>query len=201
MPVRPAIWAQAWIAQPRILAFLRAGAQQAPGVDVRRETLVVDEDALAAQHVGDEVVGEDRERVEVRELGDPAEREVARRDLGALVEARVLPHGHAAGEQLGHPDGRAAGLGDDVEGVARAEEAPELAQGLREEGHELVVAVLAEGVGDLLGAQLAQLRRAPAGAGAPAVGERPRDGEVARGARALADGRKPPRAEVDRVED
>jgi hypothetical protein len=67
--------------------------------------------------------------------------------------------------------------------------------------NELVVAALAEGLGDLVGAQRAQLRRRPPFAGAPAVGEAPRDREVARAARALAQGGEPPGAEVDRVED
>src|ERR687888_1180330 len=71
------------------LALLRAGAQVAARVDVRGQALLVQEHALAAQHVRDEVVGEDRQRVEVAELGDAGEREVAGGDLRALVEALV----------------------------------------------------------------------------------------------------------------
>ena len=179
-PVRCAMAAQACTAQARISRSCGPGRSAAPGVDVGRQALVVDEHALAAQDVGDEVVGEDRQRVEIVELGHAAERKVARRDLRALVEPLVLPHRHAAREQLGHPHGRAVGGRDDVERVAVAEEAPELAQGLRVERHQLVVARLAERVGDLVGAHRAQLRVGPAGTGAPAVGQRPGHGEVAR---------------------
>ena len=162
------------------LAFLRPGAQQLAGVDARREPRVVDEDALDAQDVGDEVVGEDREPVEVGEARDAGQGEVAGDELRALVEAAVVVHRHAARERLGQPDGGAAGGADEVQRAALAQERPEPAQRLGEEGHELVVGRLPEDVGDLLGAQGAQLGVRPRPVGAEAVGQRPRDGEVAR---------------------
>ena len=82
---------------------------------------------------------------------------------------------------------------------------PEVAQRLRVERHQLVIARLAERVGDLLGAHRAQLGGRPRAGGPEAVGERPGDREVA-GDRvplmvdALAQRREPARAEVDRVE-
>lgn len=59
------------------LALLRSGAQRAPGVDVGRETRFVDQHAVAAEHVGDEVVGEDRQTVEIGEGCDARECEFA----------------------------------------------------------------------------------------------------------------------------
>src|SRR6476469_8941536 len=46
------------------LALGAAGGQQLPGLDLRGEVAGVDEHALAAQDVGDEVVGEDRQLVD-----------------------------------------------------------------------------------------------------------------------------------------
>ena len=80
---------------------------------------------------------------------------------------------------LGEAHGRAAGVGDDVERCAVAEERAELAQRLREQRHELVVVRLAEDVGDLLGVHRAQLGVRPRPERAEAVGEAPRDREVA----------------------
>ena len=71
------------------------GGSSSPCVDAGRQPGVVAQHAVHAQHVGDEVVGEDREPVEVVELGDPGEREVVRRDLGPLPEADVVEEGHA----------------------------------------------------------------------------------------------------------
>jgi hypothetical protein len=50
--------------------------------------------AVDAQDVGDEVVGEDRQPVDVAELRNAGERQVARHDLGALVEAWVVEQRH-----------------------------------------------------------------------------------------------------------
>ena len=106
------------------LALGAAERQALAGVDARGERVVVDEHAVAAQHVRDEVVGEDRQAVEVVELGDAGEREVVGDDLGALVEAAVVEHRHAAvRERLREALGRAAGGADEVERAALAEEA------------------------------------------------------------------------------
>src|SRR6059036_1767167 len=136
-------------------------------------------------------LGEDRQPLEVAEGGDPGEREVVRNDLRALVEAAVGVHRHASGEQLGQALRRAAGSAHQVERAALAEERPELAQRLGEERCELVVARLAEDVGELLGAHGAQLGVRPRAVRAVAIGQAPRDREVARRAGALAQRREP----------
>ncbi len=87
------------------LALGAAGGKQLAGVDARGEGRVVEQHPLAAQHVGDEVVREDRQAVEVREVGDPCEREVGGDDLGALVEAAVVEHRHSARQCFGQPLG------------------------------------------------------------------------------------------------
>ena len=73
---------------------------------VRRQAVVIDEHAVAAQDVRDEVVGEDRQAVQVFEAGDTGEREVAGGDLGALVEPAIGVHRHPLDEGLGEPLGR-----------------------------------------------------------------------------------------------
>ena len=175
--------AQACTAQARISRSSRPGRQQAAAVDVRGERRLVAQDAVAAQDVRHEVVGEDRQAVQVLEARDAREGEVGRHDLRALVEAAVGEHRHRAGQLGGQRLRRAARPARDGERVALAEEAAERAQRLRVERHELVVARLAERLGDLVGAQRAQLRRRPGAVRAEAVGERPGDREVARRAR------------------
>jgi hypothetical protein len=76
------------------LALGAAGLEELAGVDAAGQLRVVTEHAVHAQHVRDEVVGEDREAVEVGEVGDAGEREVVGRDLGALPEAPVVEEGH-----------------------------------------------------------------------------------------------------------
>ena len=67
----------------------RARRHELPALDARRQVRVVGEHALAPQHVGHEVVGEDRELAEIAELPPPAAvergREIRRRQLRALV--------------------------------------------------------------------------------------------------------------------
>ena len=182
------------------LAFVATGRQQQAAVDVRGQALVVDQDAVGAQHMRDEVVGEDRQPVQVLEAHDAGESQVRRHDLRALVEPAIGEQRHAACQLRRESLRRSARRARNVERVALTEEPAELAQRLREQGHQLVIGALAERVGDLLGAHRAQLRRRPRSMRAEAIGERPRDGEVARRAAALAQRGKPSRAEVQRVE-
>ncbi len=196
------------------------------GVDACGQVVVVDEHAVAAQDVGDEVVGEDGEAVEVVELGDARQREVVGDDLGALVEAAVIEHRHAAREHLRQALGRAARFGNEVERASRLlacgrgrpapapsrplQEAAQRAQCLRVEAHQLVVGCLVEDRGDLARAHLRQPRARGRAVRADVVGEAPRDREVAAHRRAacalqgmggaLAQRGEPARAEVDRVE-
>jgi hypothetical protein len=78
-----------------------AGRELEAPVDALRELGRVVQDALGAQHVRQQVVGEDGQPVDVREVRDAGEHEVVGRDLGALVEAAVGEEGHALGEQRG----------------------------------------------------------------------------------------------------
>ena len=92
-PVAAEIRSQACTAQARISrssASRRAGARRRrSGRRARRGA----QHAVHPQHVGHEVVGEDREPVEVLERRHPGEREVVRDDLGALPEAHVIEEG------------------------------------------------------------------------------------------------------------
>ena len=156
--------------------------------------------AVHAEHVRHEVVGEDREPVEVVKSATPAEREVVRGDLGALPEADVVEEGHAGGEHRGEPLGGAAGLGHHVDRPAVDQEAAEVAQRLGVEAHQLVPGVLAEHGRDVLRRQGPQFVARPPTGRAPEVGQRRGDGEVAGHARPLPERREPARPEVDRVE-
>ena len=59
---------------------------QRAGVDARDEVVVELEHAVDAQHVRDEVVGEQGQPVQVVGGGEPGQREVRGGDLGALEE-------------------------------------------------------------------------------------------------------------------
>ena len=78
------------------LALLVARREQLAGVDAGGQRGLVAQHAVHAQHVRHEVVGEDREPVEVVELGHAGEREVVRGDLGALPEATSSKKGMPA---------------------------------------------------------------------------------------------------------
>ena len=179
-PSRAAISSQACTAQAADLALLLARRQQLAGVDAGGERGVVAQHPVHAQHVGDEVVGEDREPVEVGELGHAGEREVVRHDLGALPEAEVVEEGHPGGEHRGEPLGRAAGLLHQVERATVTEEAAEVAERLGVERHQLVVRLLPEHRGNVGRLQCPQFGGRPRPGGAPAVGERRGHREVAR---------------------
>ncbi len=192
------------------LALGAARGEQLACVDAGGERLLIDQDTLAAQHVGDEVVGEDRQAIEIGEARHSREREVGDHDLGALVEAAVIEHRHAARQRFGQPLGRAAALGHEVQRAALAEEAAQLVQCLGVEAHQLVVGPLAEDPGNGAGVHRAQphpVERPPTAGGvvrAHVVGETPRNREVAADGQpaveALAQRGKPARAKVDRVE-
>ena len=91
------------------------------------QPLVELEHAVEPQHVRHEVVGEQRQAVEVRGGRDAGEVEVRGGDLGALVErhrpavvGRDVAPGRPGGERLREPLGRALG------GAHEPEEAPEV---------------------------------------------------------------------------
>ena len=137
--------------------------QALAAVDARCQLVVVDEHAVAAQHVRHQVVGEDRETVEIGELGHAGEREVVWHDLSALVETAVVEHRHATREYPGQALGRTFGFIDEVQctssgpasSVRRAsQEIAERTQRLRVEAHQLVVGALAEDRGDLVSIDL-----------------------------------------------
>ena len=161
--------------------------------------------------MGHEVVGEEREPVEVGELDHLAEVQVGGGDLGALVERHraAVVLGHVAlergevGQHLDQADGRAAGAGDHVEPVAGVLGPDALAQRAQRVGpqpHELVAGVLAGDGGDLGVLDRGQLARAPGPAVDEALAQRGGQRAVAGQARALAQRGEPARAEVDRVE-
>ena len=198
-PSRAAMSSHAWTAPARISRScgpIRSGRSASTCCASRR---VVDEDAVAAQDVRNEVVGEDREAVEVAEAHDAGEREVRRHDLRPLVEAAIVEHRHPRGEVLGEALGRPVRLAHRLERPAPAEPPAELAQRLRVQRHELVVAGLPQRVGDLLRAHRAQLGGAPRPVGPEPLGHPRGHGEVAGHARPLADRRPPAGPEVDRV--
>ena len=136
----------------------------------------------------------------------PGEREVGGGDLGALEErdaqavvARHVVPGRPRRERLREPLGRPVGRAHE------AEEAPEvldrdalaeLAQRAREQRHQLVGRVLAEGGRDRGRLDRRQLGRRPRPAGAQGGLDRAEAREPA----GLAQGREPAGAEVDRVE-
>ncbi|HEX4363495.1 MAG TPA: hypothetical protein VHZ75_03030 [Solirubrobacteraceae bacterium] len=121
--------------------------------------------------MGDEVVGEDRQAVEIPEAHDAGEREVRRHDLGALVEAVVGEHRHAAGQLCGQPLRRSPCRKRQPQCVTLPEESPERTQGLGVERDQLVVATLPEDVCQLFATHRAQLGRRPGAERAEAVGE------------------------------
>ena len=90
------------------LALLRRRPAAAARRRCARRARVVAQHAVAAQHVRDEVVGEDRQAVEVAEARDAGERQVGGGDLRALVEAAVGEQRHPGGERLRQALGRAA---------------------------------------------------------------------------------------------
>ena len=183
------------------LPLLPADGQRPSGVDQRREASVIAEHAVAAQDMGDEVVGEDRQPVEIVELGDAGKREVGGEDLGALEEAAVGVHRHPRGDGLGQPLGAAPAGRHQVERRSLAEEAAEPAQRLGVEGDQLVVGWLTEHVRELGRPDAPQLGVRVGTRRAEAVGQGPGDRRVAAASRPLAERREPAGPEVDRVED
>ena len=198
MPVRWASCSQACTAQARISRSARPCGSSSPRVDVRGQPGVVAQHAVHAQHVRHEVVGEDRQRVEVAELGQPRQRQVARHDLGALVEAAVVEEAHAAGEQLRQPLGGAARLLDQVQrasgrpGSGPARAAPRR-RGASAGGPASWPSTAADG-------RRRRARRSSSLPQGPCSPKRRLDRPVAGQAGPLAQGREPARAEVDRVE-
>ena len=172
---------------------------------------VVIEEAVEAQHVRDEVVGEHRQPIEVVERRHAGAGEVGGRDLRALEERHreaVVDRGVGervpAGQRLDERDGRAAGgVGDRREPavVVGADVPAEVVQRARR------TAPSARGPGP--GRACRRPRRCRSAESSSALhgpwsanrSRTPvRDREVSRPALALAERREPARAEVDRVE-
>ena len=195
----------------------RAGSQELLAVDAGGELRRVAEHALHAQHVRDQVVGEERELAEIAECAGatPAEgqRQVGAGDLGALVEGhadlpvagdvRVARHSRErADERVG---GAARGLDRPREPAAevRAEEPAEVREGARELRHERRgrrVAGLPEERSAAVAVEARELRRRRRARRSKALAEARRDGEVAGLPGELPEHREPARAEVDRVQ-
>ena len=119
-----------------------------------RELVGVHEHAVEAQDVRDEVVGEDRQAVDVRELDDAREMQVVGGDLGALEEADVVEERHrreplrdALGGRLEHAQRRRL-----------AQEEPEVVERRGVQARELVGGVEPERARHGRGVEGAQLR-------------------------------------------
>ena len=129
---------------PADLALLLARRQQLAGVDPGGQRGVVPEDAVHAKHVRDQVVGEDRQAVEVENSATPA----SARSFGAIWARFQKPRSSKKGirrrEHRREPLGRATRLRDDIERPPLAEEAAKVAQRLGVQRHQLVVRLLPE---------------------------------------------------------
>ena len=99
-------------AGPQLALVLAAGRQLLAALDARGELVVVVQHAVRPQHVRDEVVGEDRQPVDVPEVGHAGQVQIVGGDLGALVEAGVGEERHlrqALGQRLGRLPPRLGG--------------------------------------------------------------------------------------------
>ena len=121
-----------------------AGLEQLAAVDARRQRLVEHQHAVEAQHVRQEVVGEDGQLVDVVEGRDAREHEVVGRDLGALEEAGVVEERHALGQLGGEARGGAIGGRDQLQRVAPGGEGAQLRQPLGVERHQRMRGVLVQ---------------------------------------------------------
>lgn len=152
-------------------------------VDARREVGRVLKDSVAAQHVGQEVVREHGQAIDVVEVRHAGEREVVGSDLGTLVEAGVSGKGKARGE----------GLSRRPELERLPQPGSEVAQRVRVQVAKAVPRRKVQDVGDLVARHGSQLRRGPRRA---TRGE-PRGQRVGVNVQLF----EPTRAEVDRVQD
>ena len=176
-------------------------------VDALCQAFVVMEDALEPQDVRHEIVGEEREPVEILELRHAGRRQVGGSDLCPLAEGhgpprvgRDVEERLPGGEQLDERDG---GIADDVEKasleIARNVLA-EISQRVREQRNELVLRILAEHRGDLTRVDRCELVRRPRAGALEPILQPALDGEISGKPRTLANGRKPAGAEVDRIQ-
>ncbi len=166
--------------------------------------------AVERQHVRHEVVGEHRKAIQVAERGDAGAGEIGAGDLGALEERdRQAVVGRRVRERLpaselgGQRDRGSSGTVDHApEAPAEliADVRPEVTQRVRVQLHQLVAGVLAQCLRDLGRVDLRELLCRPWTARRKPLADAERDREVARAPFALAQRRKPPRAEVDRVQ-
>src|SRR5215211_2623614 len=74
---------------PYLDLLLRSGLEQLAGLDGGGNALLVAEYSVDAQDVGDDVVGEQGEPIEVAEAGDARVVEIRPRELGALEQRHV----------------------------------------------------------------------------------------------------------------
>ena len=132
----------------------RAVDEELAGFDPRGQPRVEPEDAVDPQHVGDEVVGEGGEAVEVAELGEPGAGDIGGGDLGALEERDLalfiygdvgegLPAGEQVGERRGRSGGRVEHRGE-AAAVVGLDVGADVAERRGEVGHQRVARVLAE---------------------------------------------------------
>ena len=87
------------------LPLLLSRLEQLAGVDPPAQVGLVLQHAVDPQDVRNEIVGKDREAVEVIEAGHARERQVARHDLGALEEPAVIEERHPRRQLSGQPLG------------------------------------------------------------------------------------------------
>ena len=182
MPVRCAICAQACTAQARISRSCGPGRSRRPASMCAASALVEHEHAVAAQDVGHEVVGEDRQAVEVAEARDAGALEVAAARSARACRSRgrrTSPCRRPASPPAARPTRRPRRTTPQ-----RASRSPRNAPSWRSAWANSAMSSWSRGwpsdVGDLVGRDAAQLRRAPGAVLAEAVGQAPRDGEVAR---------------------
>jgi hypothetical protein len=190
--------------------FRRAVDEQLPGFDRLLQAPLEPEDAVDAEDLRDEVVGEGGEAPAVGERGEAGAVDVGGGQLGALEERHPpasvggdVGEGLPRGEHPGEADGGTACVVDHglkAAAVIDQDVGADLTQGCRELGHQRMVGVLADHLGDLGGVELDQLPRRPGSCPAEALGDSGGDREVAAAGGPLADRRPPAGAEIDRVE-
>ena len=177
-----------------------------PGDEPRGEF----QDAVEAQDVGDEVVGEHRQPGQIAQLRDAGPVQVRGGDLGALEEwdpelvvAIAVGEARPAPERRGQADRRPSGRIDDAgerSAVLVAHAGAEVAQRRRVELHQFMARILPEDGGEARPIEPGEFVGAPRAGGLDVVTQAGGDRVVARQVAALAQRGKPARPEVDGVQ-
>ena len=178
------------------------------GLDPRDEPGFEREHAVEPEHVGDEVVGEHRQPVEVGEAGAAGTVQVRGSDLGALEEGdgeflirRAVGEAVPAAESPCERRRRAVGgvdHGRDATGIVQT--GAEVVERVRVQPHQLMIGVLTEDPRDVGGVEPDQPRRRERAVRLLVLAPVPRDRVVAAEAVAFAQRREPAGTEVDRIE-